>query len=113
MPLVRRTRAIFRIAELGFLGVLVVTLVATPRLKGELKETGLFFRVLKPLVKATALVLRVSFFLFFLTSWLIVDIKNPPKGDSHCTKRLPKMQTGPHIDRGTQSVLSVQGQSGE
>ena len=27
-------------AEFGFLGVLVVTLVATPRLKGELKKVG-------------------------------------------------------------------------
>ena len=35
MPLVNRTRAILRIAELGFLGVLVVTLVQTPRLNGE------------------------------------------------------------------------------
>jgi len=33
-PFERRTRAIFRIAELGFLGVFVVTFVHTPRLKG-------------------------------------------------------------------------------
>ena len=30
-----RTRATFRRAELGFFGVLVVTLIQTPRLNGE------------------------------------------------------------------------------
>lgn len=73
MPLVRRTLAIFLIAEFGFLGVLVVTLVATPRLKGELKNTGRFLMGLKPRVKAIALVLRAILFLLRLTSWLMVD----------------------------------------
>ena len=52
IPFVRRTLAIFRMAEFGFLGVLVVTLVQTPRLKGELKKIGLFFRTLNERVKA-------------------------------------------------------------
>src|SRR5437867_7618491 len=34
MPLVRRTRAIFRSAEFGFLGVIVRTTVQTPRFWG-------------------------------------------------------------------------------
>ena len=34
MPLERRTLAIFLIAEFGFLGVVVVTLMQTPRLNG-------------------------------------------------------------------------------
>src|SRR3989344_5087769 len=53
MPFVRRTRAILRSAELGFLGVVVVTLVQTPRLNGELWKTALFFFVLKLLPSAT------------------------------------------------------------
>jgi hypothetical protein len=35
MPLLKRTLAIFRKAEFGFFGVVVVTLIQTPRLKGE------------------------------------------------------------------------------
>src|SRR5690348_10622971 len=35
MPLVRRTRAIFRRAEFGFFGVIVRTWVQTPRFCGE------------------------------------------------------------------------------
>lgn len=57
MPLVNRTRAILRKAELGFLGVIVVTRVQTPRLKGELYEEGRFFKELKPQAKAGPLVL--------------------------------------------------------
>jgi len=75
MPLVKRTLAIFLIAELGFLGVLVVTLVQTPRLKGEGKYTGLFFIVLKLRAKATAFDLERSIFLFFLFNWFIVGIR--------------------------------------
>jgi len=44
---VSRTRAIFRSAELGFLGVMVRTCVQTPRFCGEpLPRTSLFFSVL-------------------------------------------------------------------
>ena len=35
MPLLSRTRAILRSAEFGFLGVIVLTWVQTPRLSGE------------------------------------------------------------------------------
>lgn len=43
-PLERRTRAILRKAELGFLGVVVVTLVHTPRLKGLPLGSGVRLR---------------------------------------------------------------------
>src|ERR1051325_11298971 len=61
MPLVRRTRATFRSAELGFLGVTVRTTVQTPRLKGLLLRAGdldLTLGVARP----------------FLTNWLTVGI---------------------------------------
>lgn len=74
MPLVKRTRAIFLKAEFGFLGVVVETFVQTPRLKGAGKKTGLFFKTLKPLAKATVLCLAWTLTLFFLINWLIVGI---------------------------------------
>lgn len=89
MPLVKRTLAIFLIAELGFLGVLVVTFVATPRLNGELKNTGLFFLVLNPRVKATDFDLREVLLLFRLTNWLIVDIKNSPQREIDTVLKMP------------------------
>src|SRR3989338_2399406 len=52
LPLVRRTRAIFRIAEFGLRGVLVVTRVHTPRLNGELYAFGRFFTLSKPTASA-------------------------------------------------------------
>jgi len=55
------TRAIFRKAEFGFLGVVVETRVQTPRLCGAPESAGvviLLFLLLLP----------------FLTSWLIVGI---------------------------------------
>ena len=60
MPFVRRTRAIFLIAELGFLGVLVVTFTQTPRLKGAGKKMGRFLMLLKVRVKATDFDLRLK-----------------------------------------------------
>jgi len=59
MPVVSRTRAILRNAELGFFGVVVKTRVQTPRRCGQLSSAGasVFFSVL----------LRP-----FRTSWLIV-----------------------------------------
>lgn len=68
MPLVRRTRAIFLMAEFGFFGVLVVTLVQTPRLKGAGKNTGLFSMELKVRVKATDLDFRLKDFLLLFVS---------------------------------------------
>src|ERR1051325_6760313 len=41
MPLVSRTRATFRRAEFGFLGVEVYTRVQTPRFCGQLSSAGL------------------------------------------------------------------------
>jgi hypothetical protein len=60
IPLESRTRAIFRIAEFGFFGVLVVTLMQTPRLNGELKNRGLLVSTLKLLVRATDFDFRLS-----------------------------------------------------
>ncbi len=60
-PLVRRTFATLRKAELGFLGVLVMTWVQTPRRNGQLVRAGdldfteIFWRPLR-------------------TSWLIVGM---------------------------------------
>src|SRR6266540_1999074 len=42
MPVVRRTRATLRSAELGFFGVMVKTRVQTPRRWGEPRSAGLF-----------------------------------------------------------------------
>src|SRR5919201_325867 len=42
MPVVRRTRATFRRAEFGFLGVVVYTRVQTPRRCGDRRRAGLF-----------------------------------------------------------------------
>ena len=76
----RRTRAIFLIAEFGFLGVLVVTFVHTPRLKGDGKKFGRFLSTLKLRRRATDFAFRGSDLRFFLISWFIVDIstKKPP-----------------------------------
>ncbi|EKD46521.1 MAG: hypothetical protein ACD_67C00203G0004 [uncultured bacterium] len=52
IPFVSRTLAIFRRAELGFFGVVVLTLIQTPRLKGFTVFFGLFCKVLKVIVIA-------------------------------------------------------------
>lgn len=72
MPLVRRTRAILRKAEFGFLGVVVVTLIATPRLNGAGYFTGRFLRVLKPNDNAGDLVFALAFRRGLFSSWLKV-----------------------------------------
>ena len=62
-PLDRRTRAILRSAELGFLGVVVFTTVHTPRRKGLPFRAGtlLFFaRVVRPLRSSCWVVGRVN-----------------------------------------------------
>ncbi len=59
-PLLSRTRAIFRIAELGFLGVFVVTFIHTPRLNGDGKKRGRFLIALKLRVRAIDLDFRVN-----------------------------------------------------
>jgi hypothetical protein len=64
MPLVSRTRATFLKAEFGFLGVVVYTLMQTPRFCGERISAGLFvFPVLS---------VRPC-----LTNWLIVGMSGP------------------------------------
>ena len=68
MPLVSRTRAILRIAEFGLRGVLVVTFVHTPRLKGASKKTGRFFKTLNERVKAGVFDLRRGLTRFRLTN---------------------------------------------
>src|SRR5579884_489738 len=60
-PLVRRTLATLRMAELGFLGVRVMTWMHTPRRKGATSSAGDFD-------------LRFNFERPFRTSWLIVGI---------------------------------------
>ncbi|GAB5523356.1 MAG: hypothetical protein Roseis2KO_12280 [Roseivirga sp.] len=63
LPLVNLTLATFLIAELGFFGVVVYTLVQTPLLCGQLSSAGDFD-------------LEVNFFLPFLTNCCIVGIYN-------------------------------------
>src|SRR3972149_7248855 len=75
IPLVRRTRAILRSAELGFFGVVVVTFVQTPRLKGELWKTGLFKMLLKLFPSAIERDFFLRVFLGRFTSWFVVGIK--------------------------------------
>jgi hypothetical protein len=57
------TLAIFRKAEFGFFGVVVETLVQTPRLNGDGENTGRFLSVLKLRPKATVLTFFEVFFL--------------------------------------------------
>src|SRR3972149_2193823 len=74
MPLLRRTRAILRNAELGFFGVMVRTTVHTPRFCGE--PFGSRMRrclyVLNTYCSAGALVLLRLLVRPLRTSWLIV-----------------------------------------
>ena len=69
------TLAIFLWAELGFLGVVTVTLRHTPLLKGLGRSTFLlFFKVFVLYWSAGALDFWVFGLLRFLTSWVIVGI---------------------------------------
>jgi hypothetical protein len=74
MPLVSLTRAIFRRAEFGFLGVVVLTFRHTPRLKEPAVSIGLFLRVLKTYLKAGVLVFFSTDFRGRLLSWFIVGM---------------------------------------
>jgi hypothetical protein len=65
-----RTRAIFRSAEFGFLGVLVRTAVQTPLFWGEDRSVSLFLSVLSPFCMAGEVDLYVWTSLPFLTSCL-------------------------------------------
>src|SRR5262245_31821181 len=68
VPLERRTRATFRKAELGFLGVMVLTCKHTPRFCGQPCMAG-------------CLGLRYCWRRGFRTSWLIVGIYVPLLAD--------------------------------
>jgi hypothetical protein len=57
-----------RSAELGFLGVLVVTFTQTPRLNGADFSYDLFFRLLTTLSKAGDLDFTVTFLRGFRTN---------------------------------------------
>jgi hypothetical protein len=65
MPFVSRTLATLRSAEFGFFGVVVYTLMHTPRFCGQDFRAGL-------------LVLLEARVLPFLTSWLIVGTSRTP-----------------------------------
>ena len=77
-PLVKRTRAILRIAELGFLGVAVDTRVHTPRFCGESTFVGNFFNVFKPTPSCGDFDLRTLSCLDLRTIWLFVGIYVSP-----------------------------------
>src|SRR6266852_1114861 len=65
MPLDRRTRATLRRAELGFLGVMILTCKQTPRFCGQPCRAGCFG-------------LRYCCRRGLRTSWLIVGIEQTP-----------------------------------
>jgi hypothetical protein len=62
------TLAILRIAELGFLGVWVLTAVQTPRFCGEELSVSCFFKVFNPFCSAGDLDFFTETSLPFLTS---------------------------------------------
>jgi hypothetical protein len=78
IPFERRTLAIFLRAELGFLGVAVLTAVQTPRFCGEELLTAFFCNELKLFCKAGAVDFVCKVFLPFLTNWLNVGMLSPP-----------------------------------
>src|SRR6266446_10159949 len=75
MPLVRRTRATLRRAELGFFGVCVKTRTQTPRFCGLTCNAGLF-------------VLVTIFLRPCRTSWLIVGIARTGDSSPCCSKKI-------------------------
>jgi len=78
------TRATLRKAEFGFFGVMVVTLVQTPRLNGEPPAIVflLRFKTLKTVCMAGDFDFFFVNFLPFLTSWLTVGIMIAKRGYS-------------------------------
>jgi len=72
MPLVSRTRAILRRAEFGFLGVVVDTLMHTPRLNGLSWNVLRFLTLLMEYVIAGDFDFRAVDFRGRLMSWLMV-----------------------------------------
>src|SRR5215211_6789784 len=79
MPFVSRTRAIFRSAEFGFLGVIVRTWRQTPRFCGAPGiGTCRWRRLFQFLRIAGALILAILARRPWRTSWLIVGTKTLP-----------------------------------
>src|SRR5512136_2903927 len=74
IPLVSRTRAIFRSAEFGFLGVVVRTIVHTPRFCGAPLDwrTRRCFLVFSVYISAGALLLALLDWRPLRINWLIV-----------------------------------------
>ena len=68
-------RANLRKAELGFLGVIVPTSIATPLLNGEPRKTGRFSILLKLYDKAGDFVFALAFFLGLFSYWLNVGMR--------------------------------------
>src|SRR5918994_3705712 len=80
MVLVRRTRAILRSAEFGFLGVIVRTCRQTPRFCGAPGiGTWRWRRLFQFLRIAGALILAILARRPWRTSWLIVGTKTLPR----------------------------------
>ena len=101
MPLLRRTRAILRKAEFGFLGVVVVTRVHTPRFWGAplLCRRRRICRALKVYCKAGALLLLGLGFRPFRTSWLMVDkLPSSPRPLGHIPETALNEATEPCHD---------------
>jgi len=74
-PFESLTLAIFLCAELGFFGVVTVTLRHTHLLNGAgICTCLLFFNVLVAYCNAGALDFLVFFFLHFFTSWFVVGM---------------------------------------
>jgi hypothetical protein len=74
IPLDSLTLATFLKAELGFLGVIVLTCKQTPLLKGLLVLVYFFFKGLKFVDKAKWDTFCFFAFLGFLTNWFIVGM---------------------------------------
>jgi hypothetical protein len=70
----RRTLAIFLRAELGFLGVAVLTAVQTPRFCGADCSTAFFLKELNVFWRAGAVDFFTDVWRPFLTNWLNVGI---------------------------------------
>src|SRR3954453_13953713 len=84
MPLVRRTRATLRSAELGFFGVVVYTRVQTPRRWGEPFNAGVLFLLtlsVRPL-RTSCWIVGTAYCLFLLRG---------------CWLRTGRSTAGPHV----------------
>jgi hypothetical protein len=92
IPFVSRTRATFRSAEFGFLGVEVYTRVQTPRFCGQLLSAGLdvFQRGgFRPL-RTSWLNVGTNFLSFY--SGLAIPHCKPPRNTARARKRIPDCQ---------------------